>query len=193
MNSWRWSSKDEEETLKLVTPSLGFAWGGTRFDKEFKDKYFKVHDSSSFVGEYLKYDKLTTELLRGLSDQLNPIDDFHLQLGLDGLKHLLNWKTDLVLPEPGHVFLIKFYCGFIVEVDSENKKVTTLGFNRWMPFIEGFRKETFQMNEEGKWYRLYENGLVSELSMFVGETNENSTNIPATPDKMFYFEVLLNF
>jgi hypothetical protein len=70
---------------------------------------------------------LTTELLRGLSDQLNFSDDFHLQLGLDGLKHLLNWKADLVLPEPGHIFLISFFCGFIIEVDSENKKVTSIG------------------------------------------------------------------
>ena len=50
MKSWRWSTKDKEETLKLVIPSLGFAWGGTRLDKEFKDKYFKTHDASSFVG-----------------------------------------------------------------------------------------------------------------------------------------------
>jgi hypothetical protein len=63
-------------------------------------------------------------MLRGLSNQLHSIDDYHLQFGLDGLKHLLNWKADLVLPEPGHIFWIKFYCGFIVDVDSENKKVT---------------------------------------------------------------------
>jgi len=105
---------------------------------------------------------------------------------------MLNWKADRVLPEPGHIFLIKTYCGFIVEVDSENKKVTTLGFNRWMPFIEGFRKETFQMNEEGKWYRLYESGLVSELSEYVGETNERD-KILASPCKMFFFEVIFNF
>ena len=109
------------------------------------------------------------------------------------MRNMLNWKADRVLPEPGHIFLIKTYCGFIVEVDSENKKVTTLGFNRWMPFIEGFRKETYQMNEEGKWFRLYESDLVSELSVFVGETNENNTNIPATPDKMFFFEVVFSF
>jgi hypothetical protein len=48
------------------------------------------------------------------------------------------------------------------------------------------------MNDEGKWYRLYESDLVSELSEYVGETNENSKNIPATPDKMFFFEVILN-
>ena len=193
MKSWCWSTEDKEKTPKLVIPSLGFVWGGTRFDKEFKDKYFKAHDASSFVGECLDYDKLTTELLRGLSDQLNFSDDFHLQLGLDGLKHLLNWKADLVLPEPGHIFLIKFYCGFIIEVDSENKTVTTLGFNRWMPFIEGLRKDTYQMNDEGKWYRLYESNLVSELSEYVGETNENSKIVPASAEKMFFFEVTSNF
>jgi hypothetical protein len=189
LKSWRWSTEDKEKTPKLVIPSLGYAWGGSRFDKEFKDKYFKAHDASSFVGENLKYDKLTTELLRGLSNQLHSIDDYHLQFGLDGLKNLLNWKADLVLPEPGHIFWIKFYCGFIIDVDSENKKVSALGFNRWMPFIEGLRKDTYQMNEEGKWYRLYESDLVSELSVFVGETNENCTNIPASAEKMFFFEV----
>ena len=91
------------------------------------------------------------------------------------------------------IFWIKFYCGFIIDVDSENKKVSALGFNRWMPFIEGFRKETYQMNDEGKWYRLYESNLVSELSEYVGETNENSTHIPASLDKMFFFEVVFNF
>jgi hypothetical protein len=193
MKSWRWSTEDKEKTPKLVIPSLGFAWGGTRFDKEFKDKYFKTHDCSSFVGNYIKYDKLKTELLRCLTDQLNPIDDYHLQIGLDGLKHLLNWKADLVLPEPGHIFWIKFYCGFIIDVDSENKKVTALGFNRWMPFIEGLRKDTYQMNDEGKWYRLYESNLVSELSEYVGETNENSKIVPASAEKMFFFEVTSNF
>jgi hypothetical protein len=43
------------------------------------------------------------------------------------------------------------------------------------------------MNEEGKWFRLYESDLVPELSEYVGETNENSTNIPAPLDKMFFF------
>jgi hypothetical protein len=68
-----------------------------------------------------------------------------------------------------------------------------MGFTRWMPFIEGLRRETFQMNDEGKWYRLYESDLALELSEYVGETNENSTNIPATPFSMFFFEVVFNF
>ena len=110
----------------------------------------------------MTYDKLTTVLLRGLAKQLNPINDLQLQLSLDDMRNMLNWKADRVLPEPGHIFLIKFFCGFIIEVDSENKKVTTLGFNRWMPFIEGFRKETYQMNDEGKWYTL----LVKNLRSF---------------------------
>jgi hypothetical protein len=191
MKSWRWSTEDKEKTPKLVTPLLGFAWGGTQLGKEFKDKYFKAHDSSSFVGEYLTYDKSTNELLRGLTDQFDPLKDVHLKLGLDGLKHLLNWKANLVLPEPGHIFYTCFFSGFIIEVDRENKKVTTMGFTRWMPFIEGFIRETFQMNDEGKWYRLYESDLDSELSEY--ETTNESKNKLASSEKMFFFEVLINF
>ena len=195
MKDWRWSTEDkmqtiESKTLKLVVPSLGFTWGGSRFEKEFKEKRFKLHDASSFVGECLNFEYLTTELIKNYVGLLGPNDDFHIQLGLQGLKNICKWRNDVVLPEPGYIFLKGSYCGFVIEVDSEKHSITVLGFNRWMPFIEGFIKETFEMNDGGKWFRLYEQSFVSELSIFVGETNENNTNLPISPDPVYFFEVL---
>ena len=147
IKDWRWSTEDTSQiendfkTLKLVTPSLGFAWGGSRFDNEFKEKYFKSHDASSFVGGFLNFEYLSTELLRRYLGLLGSNDDFHVELGLQGLKNILKWQKDLEFPEAGHVFLKNVYCGFVIEVDRENRRITVIGFNRWMPFIEGFVKE----------------------------------------------------
>ena len=196
MKEWRWSTEETSQietafkTLKLVTPSLGFAWGGSRFDNEFSEKYFKSNDASSFVGGFLNFEYLSTELLRRYLGLLGSNQDFHIELGLQGLRNVLKWQKDLVFPEAGHVFLKNVYCGFFIEVDREKRRITVIGFNRWMPFIEGFIKEYFELNEQGNWFRIYEQALVPALTSYVGKTNENSTNLPLSPHKTFFFEVI---
>jgi hypothetical protein len=102
-----------------------------------------IRITSDSISSYSRNDETT----------LKTIKHKHLDADIEKIK-ILNKEKRINDPD-----------GFIIEVESDNRKVTTLGFNRWMPFIEGFRKETFQMNYEGKWYRLYESDLVSELSV----------------------------
>ena len=51
-------------------------------------------------------------------------------------------------------------------------------------------KEYFELNEQGNWFRIDEQALVPELTSYVGKTNENSTNLPLSPHKTFFFEVI---
>ena len=194
MKGWRWSTADKTSKLnesKLVVPSLGFSFGGTRFDEEFINKVYKLHDATSFVGEYLNFNKLTTLLLNEIvAPSLNYVNDFHVQLGVDGLKHIMQWKKNIVLPQPGQIFLIKAYCGFVIEVDYEKKCINTLGFNRLMPFIEGFVKTTYILNSDGKWNRQIERNFLDEFSDLIDINSTNVSLLLTAPNEMYFFEII---
>ena len=54
LHEWRWAAVRKTSSIliyKLVTPTLGYAFGGSRFESEFVDKKLRLHDCSSFVSE----------------------------------------------------------------------------------------------------------------------------------------------
>ena len=97
LHNWRWSIETNaiKRPYKLVYPSLGFTFGGSRYDNEFANKYFKLHDASSFVGEFLNYNLLSTLLLRIFINTTSNIKTlpFFDKLGIDGLNVTLVWRT----------------------------------------------------------------------------------------------------
>ena len=196
MKDWRWSVEvdmnedDYQKTYKLVMPTLGYAFGGSRYDKDFANKRFKWHDATSFVGEILNYNLISTLLLHSYIDS-SIKRDFFTQLGIDGLKNLLTWQNDYVLPKAGNVFLKSSYCGFVIDVNSQSGVIKILGFNRLMPFIEGFVEETFALNStNGKWDRVFSVHRVDEFDYFLGDTNKENNKYLSRPDPMYFFEII---
>ncbi len=61
--------KEKYEAMKLVVPALGFAFGRSRYDKEYADKIFRLHDCSSLVGDLLGFDTFLTHFLKALYDK----------------------------------------------------------------------------------------------------------------------------
>jgi hypothetical protein len=187
IKNWRWSFED-----KLMIPSLGFAFGGSRVDIEFTNKLYKLHDCSSFVGDFLGFLTFTTKYLKVFFDGEIEGD---LSESLDELKLKLAHKTNnvVVLPEAGNIFIVQSLCGFVVNVDYEKKTIQTLSFTRHMPFIEGLVRETFMLNNDGKWSRKYFNDDVFEdLKIYVSKTNENSFKLPLVEKsaQMHFFEII---
>jgi len=195
MKDWRWSievdmNEDYQKTYKLVIPTLGYAFGGSRYDKDFTNKRFKWHDATSYVGEILNYNLISTLLLNSYINS-SIKRDFFTQLGIDGLKNSLTWQKDYVFPKPGNVFLKSSYCGIVIDVDSPSNTIKILGFNRLMPFIEGFVEETFALNSTNKmWNRVYSTHRVDEFDYFIGETNRDNNKHLSRPDPMYFFEII---
>lgn len=201
LKDWRWSCKKDLNSYKLVTPSLGYAYGGSRFESEFAEKLFKLQDCSSFVGELLHLNLFTTNSLK-IFTQSNFEKEVEMQQGeknLVLLKKTLRYKGANSLPEAGNVFLVKSHCGFVIETTTRTKGNSvkedvyfkTCEFTRFMPFFEGLVKMNCKLNDDGKWLKESFNGSIEhELLEYVGKTNENTTSLPIEPTQMFFFEVI---
>ena len=189
MSNWRWSIRD-----KLVAPSLGFSFGGSRYDKEYEKKLYKTHDASSFVGEFLKFDRLSTRLLHVIID---PESDKDLDLfeDLEKLSKLVRWKKHETLPHAGNIILIKKYCAFVTEVDEKKSTIELMGFTRNMPLMEGLVKGTYLMDKDGKLKKKLDSALFKELSIYLDEAH--STNASSWTDSesmaVHFFEVIRDY
>ena len=183
----------EENAFKLVVPALGFAFGGSRFDNEYADKVFRLHDCSSLVGDFLGLDRFSTHFIKALYDK-----EFEMNLEtqqkdidiLNRIRTLLKYKGESGVPEAGNVFIINTLCGFVLEVNDEKNVIKLLDSTRFMPYVEGILVETFARDKDSKWFRQCENITVEEFSMFIGKTNENSTSLPNKSSTMYFFEVI---
>jgi hypothetical protein len=204
MQGWRWSLEEhdvehfdfkEKKAFKLVVPSLGFAFGGTRYDKEYSEKKFRLHDCSSLVGDFLGLNTFSTHFLKALYDK-----EFELNLTtqqkdidvLDRVKMVLKYKGDNGVPEAGNVFLISSLCGFVLEVNDEKNELQVLDSTRYMPYVEGIIKENYMRDEDDhrKWFRQLNSFNVDDFMIYIGKTNENSTIPPNKPSIMYFFEVI---
>ena len=124
LHKWRWSALrkiNSMSTYKLVTPSLGYAFGGSRFESEFVDKQFRLHDCSSFVSEILGLNESFTTNSLKIFTTPDMEDEVEMQQGRESLelvKSVLEYKGVNGLPEAGNVFLVKSHCGFVIETNS---------------------------------------------------------------------------
>ena len=204
MQGWRWSLEEndvehfnykEKSAYKLVVPSLGFAYGGSRYDKEYSTKNFRLHDCSSLVGDFLGLETFSTHFIKALYDK-----EFEFNLTgqqkdieiLDRVKQVLKYKGENGVPEPGNVFLISSLCGFVLEVNGEKNEIKVLDSTRFMPYVEGIIEETYVLDEydHRKWLRQCKNITVEDFSIYIGKTNENSTSLPNKSSIMYFFEVI---
>ena len=191
IHNWRWCL-EIDQSLRLVFPSMGYTFGGSRFDSLYEEKHFKMHDCSSFVGEFLSLSLFTTQSLKAIIDP--EIErEIMMQQGEDNfsmIQKCLKPKGNNERPEAGDVFLVNAHCGFVVEVNNELNHIKTLEFSRYMPFIDGFIEGIYVLNKDAKWIKKGKNYLEEELRTFIGKTNENTTCFPKNPASMHFFKVI---
>jgi hypothetical protein len=195
MKNWRWSFEeqvqnqksnidDDENTFpKLVVPMLGFFLGGSRYDKKYNDKLYKAHDASSFVSFLLNLDEsfntsyakniIDAEFARTVVNHPRNISILEESKNILELKKIIGAKT----PEPGNLFVAKFYIGFVIEVNNANTHMKVLGFNRLMPFIEGLVIEEYVLQTNGNWLKTWKNVHGDELLYYMGSTNEKQSSL----------------
>ena len=206
---WRWSleitDQTEDETdderifPKLVVPMLGFYMGGSRFDSKYADKLFRAHDASSLISGLLDIDEsFTTVHVKALADAefARSLVDHKRNISiLEKTKRVLVKRASASMPEPGNVFIAKFYIGFVVDVIndmSNSKRIKIVGCNRFMPYIEGLVIEEYVLQESGQWLKSWENVHGDELRYYAGPTNENEKNVVVDSVFMHFFNVIAN-
>ena len=89
LHEWRWAAVRETPSIliyKLVTPSLGYAFGGSRFESEFVDKKLRLHDCSSFVSEILNLNESFTTNSLKIFTTPEMENEVEMQQGRESLK-----------------------------------------------------------------------------------------------------------
>ena len=138
-SEWRWcdSSKGYNE---LIVPALGYYFGGSRYDVNYKDKQFKQEDCSSALGKWLglPVESITTFSTRSFISLDNELKSILKPIGED---------RD---PKTGDVFWYQGHCGVVTCYEDKESAISVLSCNRFMPFFEGFVYQKYSPIENGK-------------------------------------------
>jgi hypothetical protein len=127
------------QSYELLTPTLGYAFGGNREcgieNLKYKGKVFKTHDCSSYVASKLNSTKPFATFHMQQAYQ-NRCDNEYCKAVLEVLRPI-----SIIDIEPGDVFAWRTqsggHTGFITKV-LNSTCFTTLSFSRDIPRIEGF-------------------------------------------------------
>lgn len=121
----------DQYNQELITPSLGYAFGGSRADSRYNKKEFALQDCSSSVAKFVN----STGTFATYAMKMAAKNE------CKGEKLCNNVKVSLELKSQenavsGDVFVIKSHTGFIFKI-LDSRCFTGLSYNRDIPKIEG--------------------------------------------------------
>ncbi|MEQ9115811.1 MAG: hypothetical protein RLN62_03345 [Rickettsiales bacterium] len=126
-NSWFYYNSNNQE---LITPNLGYAFGGSRADAKYSNKEFAAQDCSSAVAKFVKAPGTFATYAMKLAYK----GDCKQDPLCENVKASLAPKE--VVVDQGDVFVKGSHTGFVAEVYNANC-FKSLSYNREIPQMEG--------------------------------------------------------
>ncbi|MDX1923866.1 MAG: hypothetical protein SFT91_01325 [Rickettsiaceae bacterium] len=148
MKNSRWIS-DSKGYLELISPSLGYFFGGSRYDDAYRNKILKQEDCSSSIAKWLG-----SEISFTTFDMLN-----HAPEILKYIKPINNQRK----PKSGDIFCYEGHTGIVAEYIDEDTPFKVISYRRFMPFFEGLIWQEYEQVNKGK------NVITEDFGMFAKE------------------------
>lgn len=183
VKNWRWCSKDKGYD-ELITPALGYFFGGSRYDSNYHNKYFKQEDCSTSLGKWLNLTNKTIESFTTTSILTATNNNI--------VKSILKPIGEDRAPKKGDIFVFKGHCGLVADYQDSVSPVNSISYTRNMPFFEGLIYQKYAQVENGKkvitadWKNIAENKI---LEPYYGLDNKlGEISAPKISGEIFYFE-----